>query len=93
MNEKPALFYLPESRFGCTQLIREGDLLRVKRLGYDWILEGKAFLVMGISRTWDTGSMLGQDEVYAEIEEIRGIVDGVMQTVRLEDLELLDETR
>ena len=92
MREKLPLFYLPEPRFGCTQPVREGDLVRVKQLGYSWILEGKLLLVVGVSRTWDTGSMLGQDEVYEEVEEVHGIVDGVMRVVRIEDLELIDET-
>lgn len=91
MNESPALFYLPEPRFGCMQPIREGDLIRVKRLGYDWILEGKPFLVLGVSKSWDIGSMLGQDEIYDEVEEAHGLVDGIMRAVRIEDLELLDE--
>jgi|APGre2960657373_1045057.scaffolds.fasta_scaffold232871_1 hypothetical protein len=92
MIEKLPLFYLPEPRFGCTQPVREGDLVRVKQLGHSWILEGKLLLVVGVSRTWDTGSMLGQDEVYEEVEEVHGIVDGVMRVVRIEDLELIDET-
>ncbi len=91
MDEKVPLFYLPEPRFGCTQPVREGDLVRVKSLGYSWILEGKPFLVLGVSRAWDTGSMLGQDEVYDEVEEVHGIVDGIMRVVRVEDLELIDE--
>jgi hypothetical protein len=91
MSEKLPLFYLPEPRFGCTQPVREGDLVRVKQLGHSWILEGKLLLVVGVSRTWDTGSMLGQDEVYEEVEEVHGIVDGVMRVVRIEDLELIDE--
>jgi len=93
MIEKLPLFYLPEPRFGCTQPVREGDLVRVKQLGHSWILEGKLLLVVGVSRTWDTGSMLGQDEVYEEVEEVHGIIDGVMRVVRIEDLELIDETR
>jgi hypothetical protein len=93
MIEKLPLFYLPEPRFGCTQPVREGDLVRVKQLGHSWILEGKLLLVVGVSRTWDTGSMLGQDEVYEEVEEVHGIIDGVMRFVRVEDLELIDETR
>jgi hypothetical protein len=68
MIEKLPLFYLHEPRFGCTQPVREGDLVRVKQLGHSWILEGKLLLVVGVSRTWDTGSMLGQDEVYEEVE-------------------------
>jgi hypothetical protein len=92
MREKLPLFYLPEPRFGCTQPVREGDLVRVKQLGHSWILEGKLLLVVGVSRTWDTGSMLGQDEVYEEVEEVHGIIDGVMRVVRIEDLELIDET-
>jgi hypothetical protein len=33
--------------------------------------------------------MLGQDEVYDEVEEVHGLVDGVMRAVRVEDLELI----
>ena len=91
MDETSPLFYLNETLLGCSQPVRVGDLIRVKRLGYDWILEGKPFLVVGVSRAWDTGSMLGQDEVYDEVEEAHGIVDGIMRVVRVEDLELIDE--
>jgi hypothetical protein len=91
MDETPPLFYLNEPTFGCSQPVHVGDLVRVKRLGYDWILEGKLFLVVGVSRSWDTGSMLGQDEIYDDIEEAHGIVDGVLRAVRIEDLELLHD--
>jgi hypothetical protein len=90
MDEKPVLFYLNEPRFGCSQPVHVGDLVRVKRLGYDWILEGKPFLVLGVSKEWDTGSMLGQDEIHVEVEEAHGLVDGIMRAVRIEDLEVLD---
>jgi hypothetical protein len=33
--------------------------------------------------------MLGQDEVYEEVDEVHGLVDGVMRVVRAEDLELI----
>jgi hypothetical protein len=91
MDESPVLFYLPEPRFGCTQQpVRKGDLLRVKSLGYGWILEGKPFLVLGVSLLWaPSNPMLGQDEVYEEVDEVHGIVDGVMRVVRVEDLELI----
>ena len=90
MSEKLPLFYLPEPRFGCTQPVREGDLVRVKQLGHSWILEGKPFLVMGVSLSWTPSNlMLGQDEVYDEVEEVHGLVDGVMRAVRVEDLELI----
>jgi len=85
MDERPVLFCLEG------QPIRKGDLLRVKSLGYSWTLEGKPFLVLGVSLSWDTGPMLGQDEVYEEVEEVHGLVDGVMRAVRVEDLELISE--
>jgi len=85
-SDNPALFYLPEAKFGCMQPVRAGDLVRVKSHGYSWILEGKLFLVIGASHAW------GRDEAQ-EAEEAHGIVDGVMRVVRIEDLELLDETR
>ncbi len=84
MDETPPLFYLNEILFGCSQPVRVGDLIRVKRFGYDWALEGKPFLVIGASHAW------GRDEAQA-VEEAHGIVDGVMRAVRIEDLELLDE--
>jgi len=84
MDERPVLFCLEG------QPIRKGDLLRVKSLGYSWILEGKPFLVLGVSKAWDIGSMLGQDEIYDEVEEAHGLVDGIMRAVRIEDLELLE---
>ena len=83
MDERPVLFCLDGLP------VHVGDLLRVKSLGYSWILEGKPFLVLGVSLSWDTGSMLGQDEVYEEVEEVHGLVDGVMRAVRVEDLELI----
>ena len=82
MDECPVLFCLEG------QPIRKGDIVRVKSLGYSWILEGKVLLVLGVSLSWDTGPMLGQDEVYDEVEEVHGLVDGVMRAVRVEDLEL-----
>jgi len=85
MDERPVLFCLEG------QPIRKGDIVRVKSLGYGWILEGKVLLVLGVSLSWDTGSMLGQDEVYEEVEEVHGLVDGVMRAVRVEDLELISE--
>jgi hypothetical protein len=84
MDERPVLFCLEG------QPIRKGDLLRVKSLGYSWILEGKPFLVLGVSLSWTPSNlMLGQDEIYEEVEEVHGIVDGVMRAVRVEDLELI----
>ena len=84
MDERPVLFCLD----GVPVYV--GDLLRVKSLGYSWILEGKPFLVLGVSLSWTPSNlMLGQDEIYEEVEEVHGIVDGVMRAVRVEDLELI----
>jgi len=85
MDERPVLFCLEG------QPIRKGDIVRVKSLGYGWILEGQVLPVLAVSLTWDTGSMLGQDEVYEEVEEVHGLVDSVMRAVRVEDLELISE--
>ena len=84
MDERPVLFCLDGVP------VHVGDLLRVKSLGYSWILEGKPFLVLGVSLSWTPSNlMLGQDEVYEEVDEVHGIVDGVMRVVRVEDLELI----
>ena len=84
MDERPVLFCLDGVP------VHVGDLLRVKSLGYSWILEGKPFLVLGVSLSWTPSNlMLGQDEIYEEVEEVHGIVDGVMRAVRVEDLELI----
>jgi hypothetical protein len=84
MDERPVLFCLDGVP------VHVGDLLRVKSLGYSWILEGKPFLVLGVSLSWTPSNlMLGQDEVYEEVEEVHGLVDGVMRAVRVEDLELI----
>ena len=84
MDERPVLFCLD----GVPVYV--GDLLRVKSLGYSWILEGKPFLVLGVSLSWTPSNpMLGQDEVYEEVDEVHGLVDGVMRVVRAEDLELI----
>jgi hypothetical protein len=81
VDETPPLFYL-QSPLGL-QPIRAGDLVRVKQLGYDWILEGKVLLVLGASHAW------GRDEAQ-EVEEAHGIIEGEMRMVRIEDLELLE---
>ena len=84
MSDTPPLFYVTEPRFGCSQPVRVGDLLRVKRLGYDWRLEGMPFLVTGLGRT------LTYDSDYALMpEEAIGIIDGKLQTIRIEDLEVI----
>lgn len=85
MPESPPLFYVTEPRFGCSQPVRVGDLLRVKRLGYDWRLEGMPFLVTGVARS------LTHDNDYGLIpEEATGVIDGKLQTIRIEDLETIE---
>ena len=78
MSENPPLFYVTEPRFGCSQPVRVGDLLRVKDLGSGWRLEGKLFLVTGAA---------GVDPHEAAI----GIVDGNLEDVWIEHLEAIGE--
>ena len=85
MPESPPLFYVTEPRFGCSQPVRVGDLLRVKSLGYDWRLEGMPFLVTGVVRS------LAYDNDYGHIPEVAiGIIDGEIMTLRIEDLETIE---
>lgn len=76
MTENPPLFYVTELRFGCSQPVRVGDLLRVKRRGSGWRLEGKIFLVTG-----------GDDKH----EVATGIVDGKLESLWVANLEAISE--
>ena len=78
MTENPPLFYVTEPRFGCSQPVRVGDLLRVKDLGSGWRLEGKPFLV--------TGAAGG-----ATHEVAFGVVDGRLEDVWAAHLEAIGE--
>jgi len=78
VTENPPLFYVTEPRFGCSQPVRVGDLLRVKDLGSGWRLEGKLFLVTGAPRV-------------AAHEAAIGIVDGNLEDVWIAHLEVIGE--
>ena len=77
MTENPPLFYVTEPRFGCSQPVRVGDLLRVKDLGSGWRLEGKLFLVTGVAG--------------GAHEEAIGVVDGRLEDVWAAHLEAIGE--
>ena len=40
------LFYVTESKFGCSQPVRSGDLIRVKKINEFWYFAGKLALVL-----------------------------------------------
>ena len=40
------LFYVTESKFGCSQPARSGDLLRVKKINEFWYFAGKLAFVL-----------------------------------------------
>jgi hypothetical protein len=85
-SEGPALFYLPEPKFGCSQPVRKGDLLRVKATGHGWKYEGLPFLVLGITKHLK----------YSEEHELTpdaaiGIIDGKQEVIVFEYLEILDD--
>ena len=42
----PVLFYTTESRFGCSQPVRSGDLLMIKNVSIDSKYSGAYFLVI-----------------------------------------------
>jgi hypothetical protein len=78
---------MTEPTFGCSQPVRVGDLLRVKQYKYSWRLEGKLFLVTGIIH------MPRNDSGYEILpEELTGIIDGEIITVRIEDLEVMSDS-
>jgi hypothetical protein len=86
MNDD-VLCYMTEPTFGCSQPVRVGDLLRVKQYKYSWRLEGKLFLVTGIIH------MPRNDSGYEILpEELTGIIDGEIITVRIEDLEVMSDS-
>jgi len=62
-----------------------GDLLRVKRLGYGWSLEGRPFLVLDIPDEDRRCKRLGLAP-----ETAIGLLEGAQCMVRIEDLDLYD---
>jgi hypothetical protein len=83
-SEEPPLFYLTEPRFGCSQPVRKGDLVRVRRTGHGWRYEGMPFLVLGITKH------LRYNEDYELIPDaVVGIIDGKQEVIGVEYLELL----
>jgi len=50
MDRAEPLFWVDEPKYGCSQPVRVGDLLRVKDFGYGWKEEGKVVLVLGGDR-------------------------------------------
>lgn len=72
------IFYL-----GRLQPVRAGDLLRVVS-NPGWSLGGKLFLVMGAYESPNGNPCFNK---------VRGMVDGRVQVLAIEDLETLDETR
>ena len=85
MPESPPLFYVTEPRFGCSQPVRAGDLLRVKSAGYSWKLEGMPFLVLGLGR-----SLMYNSDYALVPDEAIGIIDGEITILRIEDLEVIE---
>jgi hypothetical protein len=76
MSDSPVVFY-----FGNLQPVRAGDLLRVVS-NHGWSLGGKLFLVMG------SFVIPGASK---DLNAVRGIIDGRVRLVSVEDLEMIDE--
>ena len=78
MIDSSIIFYL-----GRLQPVRAGDLLRVVSIP-GWSLGGKIFLVM------EAYEFPNGDPCF---NRVRGIIDGRMRVLAIEDLEALDEAR
>lgn len=88
-DEQP-LFYLEEPRFGCLQPVRRGDLVRVKRLSYGWKYEGCLCVVMDVLECYRINELGEPDlEGLTDPEECNVIIDGTLQTYRIEYLEAI----
>lgn len=87
-QDEPVLFWTTEPRFGCSQPVRSGDLLRVK-----WdtpkISIGSPFLVLGASKDnlrFNSGHELWPESAF-------GIAGGDPCWVPVDWLEVIVETR
>lgn len=92
MDEAEPLFWVDESKYGCTQPVRVGDLLRVKDFGYGWKEEGKIVLVLGtVDPTYTRFVPEYPDDLFPpdEPEECLVIIDGHRTTIRIEYLEAI----
>jgi len=90
MADAPALFWVKEAKYGCSQPVREGDLLRVKDLGYGWKWEGRIVMVLGtVDPAYTKFVPEYPDDLFPadDPEECFVIIDGRRDTVRIEYLE------
>ena len=92
MVDGPVLFWTTEPRYGCSQPVRVGDLLRVKELGFGWKDEGKVVMILGTVDVSYTRFVPEQpNDLFPsnEPEECFVIIDGQYNTVRIEYLEAI----
>lgn len=76
----PILFYTTESRFGCSQPVRSGDLLVIKGFDLGLKYSGSHFLVIEARDVYD-------------LLMIRGVVNGKILDINTESLEWPNENR
>lgn len=74
------LFYVTESKFGCSQPARSGDLLRVKKINEFWYFAGKPALVL---------SRCSEDYLRDDFAVV--IIDGKKEIIRFEFLEWISD--
>jgi len=74
------LFYVTESKFGCSQPARSGDLLRVKKINEFWYFAGKPALVL---------SRCSEDYLRDDCAVV--IIDGKKEIIRFEFLEWISD--
>ena len=91
LDDEPPLFYLEEPRFGCTQPVRRGDLVRIKRLFHGWPHEGKLCVVVDVCLEGECIDELGAPDwdILSDPSECKVILDGILQTCRIEYLEAI----
>jgi hypothetical protein len=92
MADTPVLFWTKEPKYGCSQPVREGDLLRVKDLGYGWKWEGRIVMVLGtVDPAYTKFVPEYPDDLFPadDPEECFVIIDGRRDTVRIEYLEAI----
>jgi hypothetical protein len=83
-DELQPIFYTNESRYGCSQPVRKGDILRIRS-------SRKPFLVTG-NRTSYPLVFMDEDPDFDPPPFIEGLVDGSIKQICIDDLEvLLDE--
>lgn len=79
----PPLFYVEETKYGCMQPVRSGDLVKIRHLGYGWQEEGKIAVVIGDVESHERLNL------FEGLEECVIMLDGKKQIMRIEYLEAM----